>query len=416
MVARRMGPRSSRPPEEDAALDRVAREAREHEQAQKLGALAYDVLVRQADARVLFTGREFADKRAAEHGVSRDEARTAEGNLLGILERGAEGEEERALVVCFALVGFEAEHGKSAAEEKANVAQRFARQVDWLEAATPYAIWTLVDRVVSPAVSKAFWQAVAQSVVDDGGERGRAPKIRGRNAARIAALAAAAEAPKGSAAKEALALVSSSRLDPVGAALVGAVADAAPQARTASISGEIRGVRARGALRVLSLVSGYALLRWCVRGVARLCGVRREAKLALGTAGIELTERMFAFGREVRERKDTVALSAVLTAGREVRWASAHLYVGAIALAIGVLVGGTWIFEGARSGELVLLSVGAGLMLAGALLDLGLDVLVPAGRGRVSVELALHRGRKLRVDGITIEEADRFLDALRAAR
>jgi hypothetical protein len=178
----------------------------------------------------------------------------------------------------------------------------------------------------------------------------------------------------------------------------------------------MRSPRWVGSLRVLSLVSGYAIIAWVARGIGLLAGIRREADLSLAGPDIEIRERRFAFGRQVRERKDRIALSSIVSVGRQVRYPSVHLYVGAIALAIGVLVGGTWIFEGARSGELVLLSIGAGLLLAGALLDLALDVLVPGTRGRVLVELAVHRGRVLRLDGVALEDADRFLEAIRAAR
>lgn len=417
MVAALMGSRSSRPPDADASIDAIARAARDHAQKSALGALALDVLSRQAEARVLFAGREFVEKRAAEHGVAREGAASPHGNLHAILERGPETDVERSLVVAFALVGLDARFEGARGEERTALIDRFARHVDWLEAATPYSVWALVDRVVSVSLARAFWKEVAQSVVDDAGERGRSASVRGRNAARLAALAASGSA----AATEALDDVRASKLDAVTLGLLAAVTGGTVQAggasgRDAKVAGTMRTPRARGALRVLSLVSGVALLSWVVRGVLRLAGVRREAELSVSGTELEVKERRFAFGRQVRDRSDRVALTAVMVAGREVRFPSLHLYVGAIALAIGVLVGGTWIFEGARSGELVLLSIGAGLMLGGALLDLALDVLVPASRGRVSVEVAIHRGRVLRVDGIAVEEADRFLDALRASR
>ncbi len=409
-----MAPRTSRPPEDDAAIGKIAALACAHSERAKLGALALDVLSRQAEARVLFAGREFVDKRATEHDVTHESAATSAGNLRTILERGPETELERALVAAFALVGLDARFEKLPAEERRPLVDRFARHVDWLEAATPYAVWILVDRVVGEPLGRAFWGEVAQSIVDDAGDRGRTASARGRNAARISALAASTSA----AAREALEMIGASRLDAVTRGLVAAIAgDAAPvRTGTMRVAGTMRTPRRRGALRVVWLVTGIALISWAVRLVLRLAGVRREAELALAGTDLEVRERRFAFGRQIRERNDRVALSSVLAAGREVRYPSLHLYVGAAALAMGVLVGGTWIFEGARSGELVLLSIGAGLLLGGALLDLALDVLVPASRGRVSLELSIHRGRVVRVDGVALEDADRFLEAMRAAR
>lgn len=409
-----MGPRTSRPPEDTGAIDQIAREARSHAEKERLGALALDVLSRQAEARVLFAGREFVDKRAADHDVTHERAATAHGNLRTILERGPETDSERMLVAAFAIVGLDARYAKADDEDKKTVVDRFARQVDWLEAATPYSVWVLVDRVASDALCAAFWDEVAQNVVDDAGDRSRAASMRGRNTARIAALAEATSAGG----KRALENVAASRLDPVTTGILAAITGTSAPAKTAQVvvRGRVRSPRRVGAARVLALVTGYAMIAWASRGIAALAGIRREAELALEGKDIAVRVRRFAFGRQIREQSDRVALTSVVSAGREVRYPSLHLYVGAIALAIGILVGGTWIFEGARSGELVLLSIGAGLLLGGALLDLALDVLVPAQRGRVLLEVALHRGRTVLVDGIAVEDADRFLEAMRAAR
>lgn len=71
------------------------------------------------------------------------------------------------------------------------------------------------------------------------------------------------------------------------------------------------------------------------------------------------------------------------------------------------------LFDGARSGELTLMLAGAALALAGAGLDLALDVLGPGRRARVTVDLAVHRGRVLRLSRVPLADADRFLGALR---
>lgn len=409
-----MAPRTSRPPEDDAAIDKIAAEARAHDDKDKLGALAFDVLSRQAEARVLFAGREFVDKRATEHEVTREIAASSVGNLRTILERGPETDAERMLVAAFAIVGLDARFEKASEEERAPMIDRFARHVDWLEAATPYSVWILVDRVASAPLARAFWDEVAQSVVDDAGERGRSASARGRNAARIAAMAAAQSKP----AQDAIEKVRASRVDDVTRGMLDAITGAAPGAKPgrASLHGRMRSRRGVGALRWVAMITGYSIIAWSLRGIGTLAGMRREADLALDGSDIQVRERRFAFGRQIRERSDRVSLASIVSMRRDVRYPSLQLYVGAIALAVGILVGGTWIFEGARSGELVLLSIGAALLLGGALLDFALDVLVPATNGRVSLELALHRGRVLRVDQVALEDADRFLDAIKAAR
>ena len=83
----------------DVDLDRVIKAVEGAKCRRALGALALDVLSRQAEGRTLFAGEAFVEKRAAAHEVARKEADTAAGNLVGVLERGAKQPLERALGV-----------------------------------------------------------------------------------------------------------------------------------------------------------------------------------------------------------------------------------------------------------------------------------------------------------------------------
>jgi hypothetical protein len=87
------------------------------------------------------------------------------------------------------------------------------------------------------------------------------------------------------------------------------------------------------------------------------------------------------------------------------------LAVGALSLAVGVLAGGIFAWDAIRfwdSGLLVMASV----VFVGAGLDLALEILVPGRTGRVAMEVRLEKGRRLRLTGAPIEDADRFLKAL----
>src|SRR5687768_15842055 len=90
-----------RPADVEHALPAVKAAA----ERKKLGALAYDVLSRQAEGRAVYAGQPMIRARAEEHGVERDAAATEAGNLVSILERGAETPIERALVAAFAVSG-----------------------------------------------------------------------------------------------------------------------------------------------------------------------------------------------------------------------------------------------------------------------------------------------------------------------
>jgi hypothetical protein len=77
-----------------------------------------------------------------------------------------------------------------------------------------------------------------------------------------------------------------------------------------------------------------------------------------------------------------------------------------------VLVGGLFVFDALRVGELPLLGIGAALLLGGAGLDLVLAVLVPGTRGRVALDLDLGPGHRARVSGVSQRDADALLGEL----
>jgi hypothetical protein len=393
---------------------RLAAEVSAHDARDALGALCHDVLSRQAEGKVLFAGREFAAKRAEEHGVTREHADTDAGNLLGILERGPENDLERATITAFAVHGFGQKLASAAPEDAPALLQRFVRHADWLELATPYSVLPHVDPILPREGAAKVWGEVAQAIVDDGsGAVGTVPAMRARNAARLSALAAS----RSEAARAALASVAESAgIDPGSRALAVALIQGSGAAPFARVRGVVVAARRSAAVAALRLVTGWSLLAWITRGIASLLGMRREAELLLGVKGIELREERFVLGRKVGESVSTLATQSILEAGREVRYPSLHLLVGAISLSVGLLFGGLVMFDGARSGELTLMLVGAVLALAGAGLDLALDVLVPGRRGNVTVDLAVHRGRVLRVGGVPLAEAERFLGALRERR
>ncbi|NOY93898.1 MAG: hypothetical protein GXP55_22170, partial [Deltaproteobacteria bacterium] len=194
------------------------------------------------------------------------------------------------------------------------------------------------------------------------------------------------------------------------AALTGGVA-------TPSLS-RIEGARARprpGVFRhALGLLSGWALLRWLLSLVAFAVGLRRRATLALSATGLEVETEDSMLGRRVRSARTHRPLREVKRLVRGARYPSLQLLVGALGFAAGVIVGGLTLFDGVRTGETVLLLVGAGLILAGASLDLALATLWPARRGRVEVEVHFSSGPPIALGGLTQQDADVFVDAVAA--
>jgi hypothetical protein len=397
----------------DAAIAAVR--AKPEEGRRALAALAYAVLSRQAEGRTVYAGQKLVRSRAEQHGVDVDGASTQAGNLLAVLERGAETPLERALVAAFSMAGLAdalaADEGDEARRQRVF---RLVRHADWLEVSTGYRVYPFVDALLEEAHAALVWRELAQAAVDEAaGRDGELPRVRARNAARASALAASGAAS----AQEALrSVVRSSALDEVTRLLASALAgDGAddPALANPRMAGRLGRTPRASALEVLRWVSGWALLAWLVRTLGFVLGVRREAEVRLGRKGIEVRTRVSLLGRTIREREETWRLEAVETAGRQVRYPALHLLVGALALSVGILFGGLVLFDGARSGELVLLGMAAVLVLGGAGLDLALDVLVPAQRGTVAVELRARAQRPLQLTHVPLDEADVFLRALR---
>jgi hypothetical protein len=391
---------------------RAAEIARAHEHREKLGALALDVLSRQAEGRVMFAGKEYVAARAEEHAVSREAAETPAGNLLGVLERGPDSSIELALVAALAVAGLEARIASS--ESGVSALARFVRHADWLEVASPYRVLAFVDAVLDAGARERVWQAAADACIearDDGPHH----DASARAAARIAALGAS----ESDAAKAALARVAEHAKDPMVRALAAwrrgdRGTDDRERVVHATLHGRVARARRGTFVEILRLVTGLAAAEWLLRGIATLLGFRRTAEVELVPGGVRVRARAVLLGRTVRERDETFTSAALGSLARRVRYPTLPLLVGALALSLGVLTGGLLVFDGVRSGETFLLLAAALAVLGGAGLDLALDVLVPGREGRVAVDLVALPDRRVRVDRVDAREAERFLDAVRA--
>ena len=149
-----------------------------------------------------------------------------------------------------------------------------------------------------------------------------------------------------------------------------------------------------------------------MRVVLLAFGYHREADVALAGGALRVRSRTSVLGRVARSSEQVHALSSVRSAQRAARYASLPLVLGAGFFALGVLLGGLFAFDAARVGDRALWLAAAAFVLAGSGLDLLLEVIVPGSRGRVVLDLDLGRGQGVRLAGVPIEEADRFLNEL----
>jgi hypothetical protein len=165
-------------------------------------------------------------------------------------------------------------------------------------------------------------------------------------------------------------------------------------------------------VRLLRWVSGYALLAWGARLLLAGLGFAREIEVELLADAIRTRGSSVVLGRSLRATERLHPLSRLDAASRTARYPSLYFLVGTFCFAAGVLLGGLFAFDAARTGDRQLWMIAAAFVLGGSGLDLVLESLLPGARGRVVLDLDLGSRHRLRVAGVSIEEADRFLHEL----
>ena len=166
--------------------------------------------------------------------------------------------------------------------------------------------------------------------------------------------------------------------------------------------------------RVLMVVTGLALVRGLAVLVARiLLALKRTATARVRGGAIEIESRWMILGREFRRTRTTAAIGEVGAVRFENRRRYVHLVVGFGALAVGTWVGVQWLVDGLRAGYPFLALIGAGVIAAGVVVDLIAYFLIPGGRGRSRLVIALGPWH-LRLAGVDPVEAERLCDAVAA--
>jgi hypothetical protein len=393
----------------DDDLDRAASLVHALEGGERLAGLIFDVLSRQAEGRSLFGGEKFVAARAEAHGVERDAAQTPLGNVLVMLERGPDSSAQWALCGALHVKGFAQAVRSQPAERKALVT-RFAAHADFLELATPYRVLSSLVRVLDPELAAEVHAAIGALVLRDDA-RDAQPQARARNAGRIAALGDARTA----ASQAALQAIQASASDAFSRTLCGL-----------QLRREV-GNRDEPALHVhgrsgrlptgpwgslLRWLTGYGFVAWLGRLLLSGLGARREIDVELGSGGLRVLRRTRLFGRVIRAADEVHPLHLLRRARRATRYPAVHLVLGAFCFALGIVLGGVFSFDALRLHDHALAFIAVVLVFVGTGSDLLLEVIVPAGRGQVSLELDLGRRFRTQLAGVPLAEADRFLDAL----
>ena len=396
----------------DAAVQCVERQPN----ALSLAALAYDVLCIWADGRSLFSGQKLMADRAARCGVTRDNANTDLGNVLGMLERGAQASVEVALISAFAARGFDAAYQAADGTERARLADQFVAQLDWLEAATDYRVTAYLDRLFGQESARGLVDALYRAVLrDDSSDPDVDVNLRARNAARLSILA---RVPSHTAHSGLRALRKQAK-DPANRALAAAfVEEPVTESHEVAIepgfvvSGISRTPSRSLPIALLRWFSGFALLQAVQRFFCFIVAMRRELEVELRGEALRVRSRTLLMGRTLRTTEAYYEIWRISGAFRRARFALLRSVVGVISLSLGILLGGYLVFDAARGGAPWLLLVGALVVAVGSSVDLALNVLLPARDARVDVQLDLRGARSLRLGRVVEADADRLLAAL----
>lgn len=400
-------------------LQRAVACARAHAEAKALGAFVYAVLSSQAEGRALFAGQKFMAQRAEQHGVDGERAATELGNLLSILERGPANSAEHALLSAFAARGAADLLAAAEVERRRELADKLVGELDWLELATRYRLAACIEAQPDAEAKAALHTALADAVLRD--DRAVAPGdpglfvVRARNTLRLSLLGRAARAEgAGAGAKAELARVRSGARDSATRALSAVVGGELPQAapEPERVFGRATQISARPLVVVLRWLTGFALLHALWRALAFLLRVRREVELSFDGRVLRAERRTRLLGRTVRSSQAVYPVERVQGATRSGRYALLRTVVGALALSLGVLAGGYFGVDAARGGASTLLALAATLCALGVGVDLALELLAPAVRGQVQLQVDLAAARPLALAGVPVADAERFLSAL----
>ncbi|MCP4604279.1 MAG: hypothetical protein GY847_27790 [Proteobacteria bacterium] len=183
-----------------------------------------------------------------------------------------------------------------------------------------------------------------------------------------------------------------------------------------AVQGELAQRLSWAPIRVLSIVTGVFLVRGIISLILRYClALKRRVTVDVQGSFLLLDVEWSILGKCFRRVRTEAPIGDVPAMQLENRQRYLYLLVGSGALAIGAWLGIQWFVDGLRAGYPYLALLGAGVVVLGVLIDLGLYLFVPSGPGRSRLVLAMGPW-KMRVTGIEPGAAEQFFKAVHAAR
>lgn len=392
-------------------LAQAAFAARSHAHAAKVAEVSAAIAAKLADARQRHAGAPDIDDAAKTVELDRADAQTDFGNVLSILERGAEDPAERAIVSAFVAAGV-----VRVIEADAGAAKKWAERLAWLGAHAGFDPLAALPDGVAPDVIRPLHRAVAELARQI--DLGKVPEAH--RAELIVATAALADAVDGPGADSEVAQIVS-RLaadlsDPVAARLITARAAEAPATvvqtgpSAAALQGKLSPVPRSAFSTIVLALSGLLLLRAIAILIGdHVLGLKRAARVELLPNGVEVRAKVALLGRELRDIHAIYPNDGLSSVARDVRYPSLPLYVGLLALLIGTYAGVSFLSWGVQAASPRLLGYGLLALIVGIVLDLVLTSLLPGLRGECRLVIVPTKGRKICVGRLDLQSTDRML-------
>lgn len=341
------------------------------------------------------TGREHVPE-----GLDRDGAQTADGNVLDLLQNGAEKPNERRLLGALLALGVAERPPETVTEEDG-----LAGHLVWLAAHTRIDAFEALDAAMGER-AEGIWRAVAQIAEQ--------PASVSSDFALTEALVAAvaltsSQAP---AVRKLRADVAGRVQDPAVRAVL--TRSGLPGDQTL-LAGELAPAPYGAVVTTLLTVTLLLALLSLLRAIGRLAlSYRRPAELRLTDRGLELSHRIELMGKVLRDRATVVPLSNLAKVTREVRYARLGMYAGLLALVLGTYFGMGLFVDGVRvpGGSLSLLGLAVLLMVVGLGADFLLSGAADNARGKCRLVVVPHKGRRLCIGDLDPRRADQMLSSI----
>jgi len=405
---------------------------------------AGDTLAEAVCAGLLEVGAEpagepeegLADRLAKEAKLSEDERGTKAGDPLSVLENGPKDDKDVALLEAALAHAVGARLDGADADDRREIASELLNAFDGLEAWTAVSAYRGLAAALEGEQSDLLWDEVAAGLIRgvgatpakespaDARRRELLLTVRAsalcrapEGARAVLAGRLAADMPVGAVKRVALAaLAGVDDVDAESAREAGRDPAASVRAATASrapkLDGALEGKPWGPVTRILAALTGILLVRWLVLVVMRyLLRFRRSGTLVVGASTVKVVHETRLLGRVIRSGETSYSLRSVHAATLEARFPYLHLLVGALALVIGGALGVNFIVEGSCAAYPPLALFGVAVIGGGLVLDILLEVLVPARPG-VST-LIIDMGRKwVRLRGVDDKRAGELVAAL----